>query len=268
MRMIPDIQRGIMRLYESSKSQEDNISTNIPLHLLPLPSKDTPIETETLLIASTYLSYSLQALLHLGTISPEWEDHLSALTNSITLRENGSLLSWTALSFSAEASKQLQPLCTSLLKVVELKGNNLRPSHSIMIKLFALQCVLTVSSSNDVSWVWKQARNIANSYAKLVSADDSTSFALLHAGLMACVEVVRSNKTLTILLKDPSFETLCQLWVQLAATAQDTDAVNYVENIPSKKQPLALSKPSKKSTEVISSMTTQLEQYIKSGDGQ
>ena len=143
---------------------------------------------------------------------------------------DGLFLSWLNLSTDPASRKQLYPLCTSLLKTCEQASQSLTPEASMAIRVYAVRCVLIVSSPEDATWVWKQVRNIAASWVKTLSLGFLHGFTRLHTSLIACIDCARFRNDRS-LFKDPSFEALCQQWIKIAMKAGDQRAVDYVERL-------------------------------------
>lgn len=192
------------------------------------------IDSELIIIISTYLSYAFQTVLQRSSGNVKFQqDIISPMVQMINPGTDGDghFLSWLMSTPDAALRKQLYPLSISLLKVSEVVSQSLRAEDSMVVRIYTVRCVLLVSSPEDATWIWKQVRNIAASYVKVFSGGILQHFPCLHAILVSCVESARFWND-DVLFKDPSFEVLCQQWIKIAMKSNDQQAVDFVQLLP------------------------------------
>lgn len=198
---------------------------------LPLPSKRSTINEDLILIIVTYLSYSFQVLIHLSKGGSSLQASTNRLFEAINRNEDGFLLSWALVSPSEQVSKQLYPLCASVLKAVETNTSIIPAKVCSSVRFYAVRCALSVSSNADVSWVWKLLQNISVSYIKSTEGDFK-KFSHLHSDLVACITIIESKKeSSSDLFRHPSFENFQRQWKTLALKANDSSAAEYISNL-------------------------------------
>lgn len=246
---------------------ERNLSDAIDTLRLPLAIKDAKIEPDILVLISTYLSYSFQTFVQISADKSSFlQDGPAHLARIINSNGDGLILSWVLSSTPMGSQKQLHPLCTSLLKTSELVLRELSPKVSLTIRIYAVRCVLSVSSEEEATWIWKQVRNIAASYVKATSHDIAQSFSNLHVGLVSCVELAKSRGD-PCLFEDPSFNLMCEHWVKIASRANDRRAVDYASSLatgPSEQ----LTRSTQQAIQKLSGYYALLEQFISDKDGE
>lgn len=226
--------QAILKLYPGSspnRPTEHNAVGDTDILRLPLAKGDVKVDSDAFQVISTYLSYAFQVFLHIvsnATIAQE--KPLGNLTQFIHSDGNGSFLSWITSQWAAGCQKQLYPLCTSLLKTTEVASSRFPPEVSMAVRIYAVRCVLSVASDEEAKWIWKQVRSIAASYVKAISHDPLRSFATLHTNLVACVKSAKASGN-PLLIKDPSFNSMCEQWIKMARKANDRPAADYITSL-------------------------------------
>ncbi|KAG8835933.1 hypothetical protein FRC17_000018 [Serendipita sp. 399] len=221
-RLLPPTKVGIYALLYGSQSAVPNGDDT---YALPHPSIELMQDADVILVVVTYLSYEVHALLHeeLPLITRILWDMVSE-TSSAT---KGYLLSWlTAVSTSDMATKAL-PLCTSLLKAVEVSHKHLDPQLSALLRVYMVQCVLAVASEEEYKWIWKQARNITKDLVRSKTALSSCC-RVFDQALMSCVDIARSRHVVAEFETDHTFKGLLDEWRKLPSSDRDNSVLQYL----------------------------------------
>lgn len=260
--MLLGIREGISQLYQPTdlppKHSTDDAVKPITL---PLPSNSLETEQEVVIIASTYQLYALQVALRAS------QEGVFPVPDDSRYHEYGVIISWLQLVLP-EKTKQVQPLATSLLKATETKGQLMGYQTWTKMRLFALRCVLVLSSAVEVPWVWKQARNIASAYIKTSALETAEEIQPLHEGLAACIDTIKTQRDLVRLLEDPSFDNVRQLWYKAATKCSHIRALNYLEGLCPQLTNVRIERPERSALKSIATFEARIESCINDEDCQ
>ncbi|KAG8827345.1 hypothetical protein FRC19_003922 [Serendipita sp. 401] len=194
--------------------------------VIPHPQSELSQDPDLILVIVTYLSYEAHALLHKEprlVTSLFWD-----MVSAVNFTTGGYILSWLTSPGAQGIADKLLPLCTSLLKAVELKYTVFGEELSVLLRIYAIQCVLSVGSGEEYKWIWKQARNVVKEYIKYKSAASSSFGKIFDKSLMSCVEIAGSRYGTNDLDADPSFQDLLSEWRRLPVKDRDKAVLGFI----------------------------------------
>ncbi|CAG7851277.1 Separase; AltName: Full=Protein EXTRA SPINDLE POLES; Short=AtESP; AltName: Full=Protein RADIALLY SWOLLEN 4 [Serendipita indica DSM 11827] len=214
-----------LRMFEPAFSMAKEVKVNLETLLLESSPAAEPADTcssymeirhqanvvpDLVILVVKCLSYILQLSLH-SVPNGHSQTLVELFHTNKEATKRGDLLCWLQSSNSSNISEQLLPICTAMLKSVDIGVSKFSPLRATELRIYAVQCVLSVATIDEARWIWRHLRNVTSSFKKSARKLNGPEIESVYSSVRACVDIAETRMPVHEFENEPGFVQLKEL---------------------------------------------------------